>query len=78
MTDFQTRSKGCCLVTVPFMSFAPQNLLWLKRQHRTEGFSVTDGFASILFIPVPYAKIRFPLLLATGSLHLLSSFATLL
>lgn len=30
------------------------------------------------FIPVPYAKIRFPLLLATGSLHLLSSFATLL
>lgn len=49
INDFQARSDGYCLVTPQLTSFASQNLTQLKRQCRTGAFSVTDGFASILF-----------------------------
>lgn len=49
INDFQARSKGYCLVTAQIMSYASQYLIQLKWQCRTGAFSVTDGFASILF-----------------------------
>lgn len=74
INDFQARSKAYYLVTAQLASFASQNLIVKKAVQNWSIFS--NRWFCKHFTSVPYAKICFSLLLATSSLHLLSSFAT--